>query len=285
MIIKSYAKINVALNVLSKEESGMHQIDTVMLPLELHDSLEIHELKSNKDNFVTLSDCAAGEISHNLAKIALEKILSSEGRNNKFRIIINKNIPLSSGLGGGSSNAATTMRGIKSMLKLNIANEKMNQLAFEIGSDVPFFLTNIPARVRGQGEKIEPIFVKNDYYVLVVKPLAGLSTQKVYEKSDELTLEKVDIEAVIKALKEGDDATLAKVMKNALEQPAFELLPEVAEIKERMLALGLQMVLMSGSGSAVFALSTDKNILKKASWVLEKTHDVELTKVFKGERK
>lgn len=285
MIIKSYAKINIALNVLGKEENGMHQIDTIMLPLELHDSLEIQELKANKDSFVTLADYRVGEIPHNIVTTALQKMLALKGSNNKFKININKNIPLSAGLGGGSSNAAATMLGIKNMLKLSITKEKMNQIAFEIGSDVPFFLTNVPARVRGQGEKIEPIFVKNNYYVLIVKPFEGLSTREVYEKSDELTLEKVDIDSVVQALKEGDDATLAQVMKNALEKPALKLLPEIAEIKEELFSMGFEMVLMSGSGSAVFAMSTDKKALRRASWVFGKTHDVELTRVLKGERK
>lgn len=285
MIIKSYAKINIALNVLGKEENGMHQIDTIMLPLELHDSLEIQELKANKDSFVTLADYRVGEIPHNIVTTALQKMLALKGSNNKFKININKNIPLSAGLGGGSSNAAATMLGIKNMLKLSITKEKMNQIAFEIGSDVPFFLTNVPARVRGQGEKIEPIFVKNNYYVLIVKPFEGLSTREVYEKSDELTLEKVDIDSVVQALKEGDDATLAQVMKNALEKPALKLLPEIAEIKEKLFSMGFEMVLMSGSGSAVFAMSTDKKALRRASWVFGKTHDVELTRVLKGERK
>ena len=285
MIIKSYAKINIALNVLGKEENGMHQIDTIMLPLELHDSLEIQELKANKDSFVTLADYRVGEIPHNIVTTALQKMLALKGSNTKFKININKNIPLSAGLGGGSSNAAATMLGIKNMLKLSITKEKMNQIAFEIGSDVPFFLTNVPARVRGQGEKIEPIFVKNNYYVLIVKPFEGLSTREVYEKSDELTLEKVDIDSVVQALKEGDDATLAQVMKNALEKPALKLLPEIAEIKEKLFSMGFEMVLMSGSGSAVFAMSTDKKALRRASWVFGKTHDVELTRVLKGERK
>lgn len=285
MIIKSYAKINIALNVLGKEENGMHQIDTIMLPLELHDSLEIQELKANKDSFVTLADYRVGEIPHNIVTTALQKMLALKGSNNKFKININKNIPLSAGLGGGSSNAAATMLGIKNMLKLSITKEKMNQIAFEIGSDVPFFLTNVPARVRGQGEKIEPIFVKNNYYVLIVKPFEGLSTREVYEKSDELTLEKVDIDSVVQALKEGDDATLAQVMKNALEKPALKLLPEIAEIKEKLFSMGFEMVLMSGSGSAVFAMSTDKKALRRVSWVFGKTHDVELTRVLKGERK
>ncbi|MDY0177856.1 MAG: 4-(cytidine 5'-diphospho)-2-C-methyl-D-erythritol kinase [Bacilli bacterium] len=285
MIIRSYAKINISLNVLSKRDDGMHEIDTVMLPLEFHDSLEISELKIIRDNFVTLSDYTVGDYGHNLATTALTKILDHAGKSNKFRIIINKNIFVSSGLGGGSSNAATTMNAIRRILKLDISKQEMKKLAFEVGSDVPFFLANVPARVRGTGEIVEPIEVKNNYYVLLVKPEIGLSTRTVYEKSDEYVLETTDIDGVIAALKKGDDETLVKLMKNSLEKPAIELLPEIQDIKDQLKEMGLEIVLMSGSGSAVFAMHKDKKVLQKAYKILRKKYEVELTKVYKGENK
>jgi 4-diphosphocytidyl-2C-methyl-D-erythritol kinase len=285
MIIRSYAKINIALNVLNRNEDGMHEIDTVMLPIELHDSLEINELKVTRDNFVTLSDYTVGDYGHNLATAALMKILNYTQKPNKFRIIINKNIPVASGLGGGSSNAATTMRAIVDMLKIKISKEELTKLAFEVGSDVPFFLTNVPARVRGLGEIVEPIKVKNDYFVLIVKPEMGLSTRVVYEKSDEYVLETTDIEGVIAALKKGDDVALVKLMKNSLEKPAIELLPEIQNIKDELKSMGLQIVMMSGSGSAVFAMHKDKKVLQKACKTLKKKYEVELTRICKGENK
>ncbi|MDR0934948.1 MAG: 4-(cytidine 5'-diphospho)-2-C-methyl-D-erythritol kinase [Erysipelotrichaceae bacterium] len=285
MIIKSYAKINIALNVLGKSENGMHKIDMIMLPVELHDSLEITELKLNSDNYVTLADFTGGGFKYNLATEALNRILEVGGRKNRFRIVINKNIPISAGLGGGSSNAAAVLTGIRQMLRLPISDSALNELAFELGSDVPFFIYKTPARVTGFGEKVEKISVKNDYYVLIVKPTKGLSTEKVYQKSDEYNLEVTDIDAVISALKEGDDGKLEPLMSNALEKPAFDLLPEVRILKNELKSMGLKLVLMSGSGSAVFAMSKDKKILQKAYQKFENKYDVELTKVLKGENK
>jgi len=285
MIIKSYAKINIALNVIGKKDEKMHEIDMVMLPLELHDSLEMSELKTNKDNFVTFADYSLGGFDYNLATIAIEKLLAYTKKNNKFRIVINKNIPISAGLGGGSSNAAAAMLGVIEMLKLKISNEELNNLAFEIGSDVPFFLKNVSARVRGIGEIVEPIEVKNSYYVLIVKPSTGLSTEKVYIKSDEYKLDVTDIDQVVDALKNGDDEKLEKYMANSLEKPAIDLLPEIQTIKDKLRKIGCKMVLMSGSGSSVFAISQDKKILQKACQLLENDFEVELTKVLKGDMK
>lgn len=285
MIIKSYAKINIALNVIGKKDEKMHEIDMVMLPLELHDSLEMSELKTNKDNFVTFADYSLGGFDYNLATIAIEKLLAYTKKNNKFRIVINKNIPISAGLGGGSSNAAAAMLGVIDMLKLKISYKELNELAFEVGSDVPFFLKNVPARVRGIGEIVEPIEVKNSYYVLIVKPSTGLSTEKVYVKSDEYKLDVTDIDQVIDALKKGDDDKLAKYMANSLEKPAIDLLPEIQILKDKLRKIGCKMVLMSGSGSSVFAISQDKKILQKAYQSLENDYEVELTKVLKGDMK
>lgn len=286
-VVKSNAKINLVLNVLGKRKDNLHEIDTVMLPLELHDSLLITLMDESKDNYVTFIDCSLnGGFEYNLASKAIDKLSQEYNLKNHFRILINKNIPISAGLGGGSSNCAATLKGINKICKLNMSDEEIAKLGFQLGSDVPYFVYNKPARVKGAGEIVEEIEIKNNYYVLLVKPDQGLSTAAVYEKCDEFELKSYDVDKIIEALKNGDDETIAKEVGNSLEDVSISLLPEVKKIKEEMISLGLKIVLMSGSGSSVFAMSSDKKIIKQAYHHFLKEHpndeyNIEMTKVIK----
>lgn len=281
LLLKSYAKINICLNVVNKREDGYHELDMIMLPLELHDSILFSELKNASDNFVTIDDFSLGLFKYNLATQTIEKMQNRYKFDNRFRITIHKVIPMQSGLGGGSSNAGAVIRAVNDYLKLNLPDNELIDVATGLGADVPFFVFNKPARCTGIGEKLEFINIKNDYYVLLVKPDQGCSTQGVYEVSDKMELPMGNVNVVKKALEEGDDELLAKSVFNALEAPAISLVPEIQVIKEKLKALGLKIVLMSGSGSCVFALSTDKKLIKNAAKVLEDQYLVEITKVIK----
>ena len=281
LLLKSYAKINVCLNVVNKRPDGYHELDMIMLPLELHDSILFSELKNASDHFVTIDDFSLGLFKYNIATSAIEKMQSMYHFTNKFRITIHKVIPMQSGLGGGSSNAATVINAVNQYLKLNLPYEELISISTGLGADIPFFISNKPARCRGIGEKIDFINVKNDYHVLIVKPDKGCSTQGIYEISDKMELPLGDVELVKKALEEGDDKLLADSIFNALEGPAISAVPEIQVIKDKLKMMGLEIVLMSGSGSSVFALSTDKKKIKEAAKALENEYLVEVTKVLK----
>ncbi|MBO4856051.1 MAG: 4-(cytidine 5'-diphospho)-2-C-methyl-D-erythritol kinase [Bacilli bacterium] len=281
LLLKSYAKINICLNVVGKRKDGYHELDMIMLPLKLHDSILFTELPNAKDHFVTIDDFSLGLFKYNIATTSIEKMQAKYGFSNKFRITIHKVIPMQSGLGGGSSNAGVVINAVNSYLKLNLPYEELVALSTGLGADIPFFLTNKPARCTGIGEKVEFINVKNDYYVLLVKPEAGCSTQGVYEVSDKMDLPLGDVEKVKEALETGDDDLLAKSIFNALEQPAISLVPEIQVIKDKLKLAGLKIVQMTGSGSCVFALSTDKHLINSVAKQLENQYLVEVTKVLK----
>ena len=277
--IKSYAKINISLDVVRKREDGYHELDSIMLPIELHDSLIIETLKKANDNFVTVDDFSNGLVHYNLATSAINAMAAKYGFSTKFRIYIHKVIPMQAGLGGGSSNAAFTMKAVNQLLKLNATNEELIEIATPLGADIPFFIPCVPSRCRGIGEKLEPIEIKNNYYVLLGKPNIGCSTKEVFALADSKEYKHPDIETVLKALKEGDDELLASSVGNSLEDPAIALVPEIAHIKQSLKDHGLKIVLMSGSGSTVFALSTDVQILKRVRKELEDHYFVEICKV------
>ncbi len=279
--VKSYAKINISLDVVRKREDGYHELDSIMLPIELHDSIIIETLQRSGDNFVTVDDFSNGLIHYNLATTAINSMAAKYGFSTKFRIYIHKVIPMQAGLGGGSSNAAFTMKAVNEMLKLGATDEELIELATPLGADIPFFIPCIPSRCRGIGEKLEPIEIKNNYYVLLVKPSAGCSTKEVFKIADSTEYKHPNIENVLKALKEGDDDLLAESIGNSLEEAATSLVPEIKQIKQALLDRGLKIVLMSGSGSTVFALSTDLKLLKSLRKELDDHYFVEICKIKK----
>lgn len=281
LLLKSYAKINICLNVIGKQEDGYHQLDMVMLPLTLHDSILLTKVKNITDNYVTTDDFLLGDVQYNLATFAIDTMQKKYGFDSKFQVFIHKILPMQAGLGGGSSNAAATMLGVNKYLKLNIPEDELIDVAKQLGADVPFFIKNVPARCQGIGEKITPITVKNNYYVLLIKPNQGCSTKATFNLADTMEIKTYDVEAVIKALEEGDDELLANSIGNSLEPAAISQVPEVQIIKDELKAKGLKIVLMSGSGSTVFALSTDKKLIKKIAREYEDKYRVEVTKILK----
>lgn len=264
MIVKAFAKINLAINVVGKKDDGYHDLDMIMLPVDLHDSIRIEVLPSNFETYITCDDFSLEVNEYNLCSITVEKMKKKYDIDKSFRIHIHKNIPIGAGLGGGSSNAAAVINAIKTLLKLNIPYEEEIELAKSIGADVPFFLNSKPARVKGIGEDLTPIKIKNKYYVLLIKPEHGLSTKEVYQKYDELGSDNhADVDNLVKALENGEDDKLKDFMGNDLENASITMLPTIGEIKKQLLDDGFENVLMSGSGSSVFAISTNRAMIEK----------------------
>ena len=281
--VKSYAKINISLRVKSKMENGYHELDSVMVPIELHDSIVISPLYNRNDSFVTVDDFSNGLIHYNLAGSAIDALEKKYGVHKCFRIYIHKVIPMQAGLGGGSSNAAFTLRAINQILKLGASDEELIELATPLGADIPFFIKCQPSRCGGIGEKIQPIEIKNNYHVLIVKPNEGVSTKECFKIADNKPYPEVDVDKVVEALRIGDDDMLAEYMGNSLQPSAIELVPEIQTIIDYLKEQGLKLVMMSGSGSSVFALSTDKSILKRIQKQIDEEERwfCELTKVIK----
>ena len=281
-VVRSYAKINLCLDITGVRDDGYHLLDMVMLPLELHDSLLIEETPRAIDNYITLDDFTIGDSEYNTVSQAIDFLDQAHPLNTKFKIDMHKVIPMKAGLGGGSSNAAFVLKAINEYKKINLPEEEMSKIATRIGADVNFFIKNKPARCKGIGDVVEPITVKNDYYVLIVKPELGCSTKEVYNLSDKVkNWPHGNVEAVVKALEEGDDDLLAESIFNVLESSSIKLVPEIQTIKDELKELGLKIVMMTGSGSSVFALSTDKKLIKKAFKQLDDKYNVIITKVIK----
>ncbi len=282
IMVKAHAKINVALNIdENKLANGYHNIDSIMLPLELHDRIEFEFLPAYFDTMITCDDVSIPTDESNLIVKAFNVMKERFGFKQSFRIHVHKIIPISAGLGGGSADAAAVINTLIKMLKLKVSEEELIEIAKKVGSDVPYCLFNKPSRCKGIGEKLEPISIKNKYHVLLIKPKTGMSTAEAYKKYDEIEEKEFsNIEVLIEALKKGDEEKIASEMKNGLEKPTMNEIVQVREIKEQLIKDGFKMVMMSGSGSTVFAMSKSlKELQKEAQKFENKGHYIKITNI------
>jgi len=282
MFVKAYAKINLYLDVLKRREDGYHELDMVMIPLELHDSIDINHVPFLNDCYVTCDHVELVETQYNSINKTLKEMKDEFNLKQNFSVLVHKEIPICAGLGGGSSNAAATIVALDHILKLKLSKEKQLEIGKRIGADVPFCLTNKPAHAQGIGEKLELIEMKKQYYVIVIKPSLGLSTKHVFEESDREEYDHGNVNDVIEALRTGNDELLEQSMFNGLEKTAIRLVPEIQEVKDMLRSEGFKLVMMSGSGSCVFAL-TDNMLFAKTKYrkFEKKGYEVYLTKTLK----
>ena len=286
MYVKASAKINLYLDVLGKREDGYHDLDMVMLPLELHDTLSLEHVPTATYTHI-ISDTIERQIIDNNLVYRTHELLKKElGYKPNFVIRVHREIPFYAGMGAGSANAAAALKAFARVGKLKLDEETQTKLALKLGADVPFSLKNVPAHVEGIGEKVTPIKVKKQYYVVVIKPKQGLSTKLVFETSDKHQMKHGNVQDVIKALETGNDSLLAKSVFNSLEDVSMGLCPEVGKIKEMMKKDGFKVVLMTGSGSCVYAMTTNYTLaLSKYLKYEHKGYEVYLTKTLKSKIK
>jgi 4-diphosphocytidyl-2-C-methyl-D-erythritol kinase len=257
IIVSAPAKVNLSLRILGKRPDGYHALESVMQSLFLADTLTITE--ANSFSF-TCSDPAL-ETDDNLVVRAAALLVAKSNHACGAHIHLVKRIPAQAGLGGGSSDAATTLATLNAFWALHLPLEELSALAASLGSDVPFFLYAPCAVARGRGEGVLPVVHQTFGYIVLVKPLAGLATSRVYARLH-VGLIPVDISplyapetsAMVSALISGSLDAVAAATCNDLEDSAFTFLPELSSIRERMLKAGCMAVRLCGSGSALFGI-------------------------------
>ena len=252
IVMAAPAKLNLFLEITGKREDGFHNLDTLILAVDLFDTLE---LTATKERTIRLncSDSNLPTDARNLVYRAAEKLLPNGG----IDIQLTKRIPSEAGMGGGSSDAGSTLMAMNRLMGLNKTHDELNKLAAELGSDVGFFLTPPAGWCTGRGEVVEPIMVKQAFHFVVVKPTVGCPTADVYKRVTVPTAPRNGRDAR-KALEQGDPEKLAAGMFNRLQEPAFAVAPSVRTVHERLTACRPFGVQVTGSGSAVFALCRDR---------------------------
>ncbi len=260
-ILLSPAKVNLFLKVLSKRVDGYHNIISIVDIISLYDVIHIEEQRDGKvivkDDKGILPD---GE--RNTIYKAIMLLKETYKVDSGVRVYVEKNIPVGSGLGGPSSNAATVLKGMKEIWELSIGDGELMALGSEIGADVPLFLYGKSCIMKGIGERILPVELPALWY-LIVYPDVILQTREVY-KGLKIVLTKGENDIKLRG-KFKTTRDIAGILENDLEKIGILLCPKIDTIKDRLRRTGSIGVLMSGSGSSVFGIFESERAARKAS--------------------
>lgn len=246
------AKINLHLEILKKRLDGYHEIATLMVKVGLYDCLDF-ALGDIHEEILTCDHPALTVGPDNLIVKAAKLLKQKTGTHNGFRIGLTKRTPWAAGLGGGSADGAAALFGLNHLWKLGLNNDELKTLAAELGSDVAFFLGSAAAWATGRGENLSPVKVPVACPIVLIKPPVGLSTAEVYKRLKVPTVPRRGEES-IQALESGDFRKLGSVLFNRLQEPAFEISPDVRMVYEKLQREPSLGCLLSGSGSCCYVL-------------------------------
>jgi 4-diphosphocytidyl-2-C-methyl-D-erythritol kinase len=247
MIVFPNAKINIGLNVVSKREDGYHNLETIFFPVKLADALEFAE--AEETSLSTSGIQIHGEPEQNLILKAYH-LLKADFNLPPLQFHLHKVIPFGAGLGGGSSDAAFTLKMLNDYFKLELSQQKLELYAAQIGADCTFFLLNKPTFATGIGNKFHNIELNlADYEILILKPDFNVSTPEAYKNVIPRN-PKFRLTEIIKT----PVSDWKNLIVNDFEKSVFPKYPQIAELKQHLYDLGASFASMSGSGSAVFGI-------------------------------
>ncbi len=275
LVVHAPAKINLFLEVLGKRTDGYHELETLMVAVNLYDTLVFEEVTRDDGEIEFRSDDAAIPQGPTNLVVRSALLIRDETRVSRgVKIWLRKRIPVAAGLGGGSSDAAATLAGLNILWKLGLTLTDLADLGARIGSDVPFCFHTPVAVGRGRGEIVTPLQLARPLYFVLVCPTEGISTAEVYRQlaADRVNLDRAriaadwhSIEPILASLAAGDHERLGELLFNRLEATACRLCPAIAVAHEALRATGLAGPLVTGSGSASFGLARDRDVAVAAA--------------------
>ncbi|MBI2883660.1 MAG: 4-(cytidine 5'-diphospho)-2-C-methyl-D-erythritol kinase [Candidatus Methylomirabilis oxyfera] len=261
--LTSPSKVNLFLEVLGRRDDGYHEICSIVALTELCDTIVLERRTSGITIWSQDPKVPCG--SDNLCYRAADLLLRHSGVHGGVSIRIEKHIPIAGGMGGGSSNAATTLWGLNLLYDLGWPREELIDLGSELGSDVPLFFCRGAAFIRGRGERVEELAALTPQWLVIANPGIEIATASVYRRLRlPLTSEKAGF--TMRGLVESgqEEAALSHCF-NRLEDVVLEAYPSVANLKQRLLLLGASPVLVSGSGPTVFGIMREAETAKRVA--------------------
>jgi 4-diphosphocytidyl-2-C-methyl-D-erythritol kinase len=260
--VRSYAKINWALEVLNRREDGYHELRTIYQTVSLHDTIRFAAAPGRVE--LTCDDSRVPQDESNLAVRAALKLRELAGTTKGARIQIRKRIPVAAGLGGGSSNAAVSLVALRELWGIGAADRELEDIAASLGSDVPFFLMGGTALGLGRGEAVQPMEELDCSRLLLVNPGFPVSTRDAYERLSRLTRPVAAPIIPFTLTAANGISGLPLSVRNDLEVAVLPVHPEIAEVKRVLVRMGARLALMSGSGATVFGVFDNSEVLEES---------------------
>jgi len=255
LVLQSPAKINLGLYIRGKRPDGFHELETLFQMVSLYDTLELEDRKSGVELLCDHPDIPSDE--SNLV-VRAARLLQAEvpaAAQRGCRILLKKKIPSGAGLGGGSGNAALALWGLNRLWDLGLERPRLRNFAAQLGSDIPFFLSAPAALGRGRGEQLTPLQPSKKFYVILIFPRVNIATSEVYQNLNlDLTKNKKNISILHEFFSQSDVPNLGAHLHNDLEPVVFKRYPAVQAVRDRLVSTRADGVLVSGSGSTVFAI-------------------------------
>jgi len=271
VIAKSYAKINLTLDVLGKLPNGYHEVKMIMQTVNLFDLVIIDKRPFGIQ--LTTNSKILPSNEKNIAYKAANLFFQESNINGGAKILIHKNIPIAAGLAGGSGNAAIVLCALNSLYNTNYSNEKLQEMALQLGADVPYCIIGGTCIAEGIGEKLTVLPSIPSMPIVLVKPDINISTQSIYTNIDSTpNLTHPNTDNAVKAIKTGDMELLFSNMQNIMEDVSTKICPEIISIKNTLKELGANVSLMSGSGPTVYGIFEDNATAKTACDQLSKKY-------------
>jgi 4-diphosphocytidyl-2-C-methyl-D-erythritol kinase len=253
--LRAFAKVNYALDVLGLRADGYHEVSTVMQSISLADEVELRRAAGGFDLSLEPEEVEIGPQERNTCYLAWKALQRLTGEVFPVEVMLRKEIPAGSGLGGGSADAAAVLVGLNELFSLGLGVDELCGIGVGIGADVPFCISGGTAVGEGVGEILTPLPAPPAHLLVVAKPLRSADTGKIYHAFDEArTTSTHSIEPVVSALRAGSLPALAAAVGNDLAAVTMGMIPEVAELEQALRASGALGASMSGSGTAVFGI-------------------------------
>ncbi len=272
--LQAPAKVNLYLGVLGKRPDGYHDIETLFQAIDIYDDISLK--KRPNGTVIEVLGHPELETAENTALRAHAWLEAYIRQRLPVTIVMRKRIPMAAGLGGGSSDAAAVLLGLRALYDLDLGDDELGIGAVSVGADVPFFLKGGAAVGEGIGEKLTPIDIPRDYSVLLVNPGFPVSTARVYQLYSRGLTGRFAACRLWQLLK--DHAAVEDLLHNDLQLVCETLYPEIGQVRKSLAAAGIGETLMSGSGPTVFGVVRDDHsmptpedlisVLGKSSWTV-----------------
>ncbi|MGL4403062.1 MAG: 4-(cytidine 5'-diphospho)-2-C-methyl-D-erythritol kinase [Fusobacteriaceae bacterium] len=281
-LVISNCKINIGLNVTGVLENGYHTLDMVMVPLNLADKIYLNFCKKEGELKINSNDLKIPKGKENILHKIYSKYYQKTGLEpQEIEVYLDKKIPMEGGLGGGSSNGAMFLLELNQFHGDILTRKELHSLGKTVGADIPFFIENIPARVRGIGEVLEPFHLNLDCRVILVRPNFGVSTPEAFKNLDRmkiggLEIKDADIDKIIHGMKENDLNLLEDGIENHLEQGLLMENSNIVKFRARLEEIPGYKFFMSGSGSTYFTLVSKEGAEESYNFLKDSLKDCEI---------